>query len=222
MDNMNIFERSAEAFNKIQNLPEIEYITEMSDYSDKYGIGYLLKSYNIGVIFRDNTKIIFRNDLDYFYYINNGDENQIIKIDVCQKKLNESIFPPDKKVKYEIFLSFHKYFTKNRTDKYQNNFIMNRTESVAQYNQVVHVTKYFVDKYAIFFRFNNGTIQAIFQDNSSVLLDLNKKFYYYIDKEHNIIDKSYFESRSLIKSEGFKRRLNYAYTILHKIVKKKK
>ena len=53
---------------------EIEepFIKKWIDYSNKYGIGYLLTNLQTGVYFNDNTKIVLCSDNQTVYYFEKG------------------------------------------------------------------------------------------------------------------------------------------------------
>lgn len=75
-----------------EKLQNESVVVNWVDYSNKYGIGYLLNNGYYGVIFNDSTKMIMKEE-DFFYYIekNSNESEQLMPyaINNCPHELSK-------------------------------------------------------------------------------------------------------------------------------------
>ena len=81
------------------------------DYSDKYGIGYLLSNGVSGVFFNDSSNIVMaRNTLKFFYIEKKEKKNQIFTYEI-----NE--YPSEISKKFKLFQYFQTYLNQKENNQ---------------------------------------------------------------------------------------------------------
>ena len=127
--------------------PEI-YITKFIDYSNKYGLGYILSNGFYGVYFNDNTKIILNPNTNMFYYIEKA------VIDNKQKIINSynlNNYPNIIKKKVILLEHFKKYLY--NTNKNENFITSNKINENNNKNEpFTYVNKWMKNKDCFFFQ----------------------------------------------------------------------
>jgi polo-like kinase 1 len=88
---------------------EEPYIKKWIDYSNKYGIGYILSTNACGVYFNDNSKIILASDFLTLTYIEKGLDKQESTEYYSMKN-----YPPEIKKKVTLLIHFKNYMDGNQ------------------------------------------------------------------------------------------------------------
>ena len=169
---------------KDQNLkgPDI-WVKKYFDYSHKIGLGYLLSNGLFGVIFKDNSKIIFNPETKIFFFIEKRsfDKKEIIvkhKIDDYPKEL-------EKKVKIlEMFKSYLESFNDNKNEKDKQN-INNKNEEkeieerpyiyIKKYTKTIRVRMFILSNKIVQFRFRGDHTEIIIMGENMSFTYVNKK-----------------------------------------------
>jgi polo-like kinase 1 len=156
---------------KIATLSVYDYIHTASkiwvkkwvDYSDKYGLGYILSNGNIGVHFNDNTKILSQNTS--FFYITKKENSQEDLI----TNYSFETFPIELKKKIALLEHFKKYL---EIDK------IIPTDPA----DVVYIRRWIATEYSIIFRLSNKVVQMQFTDKSEIILCNTTKTVAFVNK----------------------------------------
>ena len=127
------------------------WIKKWVDYSNKYGIGYLISNGCTGVYFNDSSKIISWND--GFYYISRKGNSQEETTEIFSFKK----FPDNLKKKVILLEHFKKHLDDGRTAN-------------CKAEDLVYIKKWISTEYAIIFRLNNKVVQIKFLDKTEMLL----------------------------------------------------
>jgi polo-like kinase 1 len=161
------------------------------DYSSKYGIGYALNNGSCGVYFNDSSKMVAFCE-EYFYYIERVDKEDV------QQKYYFSDYPPELKKKVSLFGHFRGYLYREQE---------NSVRGGGQEKELVYIRRWYRVKHANIFRLSNKSVQAIFIDQSELLISSARKRVVYISKHKEKYECSLNEAvqcghRELIKRYG--------------------
>lgn len=152
-------------YNFISGGPTL-WVNKWVDYSNKYGLGYMLSNGCAGVYFNDASKIIANSKGDSFQYISrsgNGREETMVQHIIPN-------FPPELQKKVTLLQHFRKHLM---IDK------LSGDES----KELVYVKKWLLTEHAIIFRLSNKVVQVSFLDKSELLLCSDSKMVTYVDKQ---------------------------------------
>ncbi len=196
--------------NKIENKPieigELIYIDDSYNCNEKYGVGYILNNGDIGVLFRDLTKVLLIKNTRNVVY---SDQNEI-------ENYAEEDFEQINKNKDKILKLFSEYFINKRKDK--ESFQENVFKQIPQ--DPIYVKKILSEKYADFYLFSNNNIQVIFRDdNSSIIYFFDYRKIKYINPVEQKDKLEDFPPDYSKIEEGMKKRLHYAKKVLSKNLK---
>ena len=192
---------------------KLVWITKWIDYSNKYGLGYMLNNGYIGVYFNDNTKMLLNPFDGKFIYV----ERKILdkQESLFQFFLNDYPGILTNKIKlftqFKEFLEEHIMEPKNQKEKNNNlkaaPIAKRKSEEIQNISRVkiekntendfssvevketdfIFVKKWMNTKHAIIFRFSNKIIQTIFKDKTQVILHCLNNEAIFIDKKEEKI-----------------------------------
>jgi polo-like kinase 1 len=152
-------------------------VNKWVDYSNKYGVGYLLTNNNVGVYFNDSSQIIMSCNAANFEYIERkGLPNAGVRI-----RYSMTNFPTTLQKKVTLLKHFHAYL-KNKTRESPSPSSAVPTET----KDMVYVKKWLRTSHAILFRLSNQTVQVIFFDQTEILLSSTSRTVVYTDKSQQI------------------------------------
>ena len=184
------------------------WVTKWVDYSNKYGLGYILNNGFIGVYFNDNTKMLFNPQQKRITYVERkiSDKQELLYTfsineypdDIKNKKIkhsntlynskdkNKLNFELNEETKEKIKRKSTKINKKQlsvSSDKQnqddENNFdINNNIEEI----DFIFVKKWLKTRHAMIFRFSNKIIQVCFQDRSQIIIHPLNQNITYINK----------------------------------------
>ena len=140
--------------------PDI-WVKKWVDYSAKYGIGYLLSNYSVGVYFNDSSKLVSDSvGASFKYQPRNSPEELSYKIDSIPQELRK---------KFSLLDYFRKHLLAGTDEK-----------PIAEPG--IFVKKFIQTAHASFFRLSNKVVQVRFLDKSELLLCSKSKHIVYINK----------------------------------------
>ena len=218
------------------------YVTKWIDYTDKYGLGYMLNNRLIGVYFNDNTKMLFNPNHRKITYIERkiSDNQDLLSV------FSLDDYPIEMKNKILLFEQF-KNFLKDEDIKNKHNNSLNKSrekknasskslkrnytttnkkinEPKLFHNNLdlknnmeeidyIYVKKWLKTKHALIFRFSNKIVQTCFHDRSQIIIHPLNKNIIYINKSN---EKATFDMNdSIIKSNyEISKRIKYVKDVL--------
>jgi polo-like kinase 1 len=182
---------AASCYTPLENGPDV-WVKKWVDYSSKYGVGYQLSNYCVGVFFNDSSKLISDpSGQTYKFQDKNSSEEITFVIDSC---------PMEYKKKVSLVEHFRTYL---KADKHENHPSL----------PLVYVKKFINTKHAYIFRMSNKVVQVKFMDKSELLLTNATKHAMYINKALKISVhplSSIFETAS----QDLSKRLRYTKEVL--------
>jgi serine/threonine protein kinase len=153
-------------------------VNKWVDYSNKYGVGYLLTNNNVGVYFNDSSQIIMAANANNFEYVERkGMAGAGVRVSYTMTN-----YPSTLQKKVTLLKHFHAYL-KNKSRETPN---ANSRGSISESSNMVYVKKWLRTTHAILFRLSNQTVQVIFFDQTEILLSSNTRTVIYTDKQQQM------------------------------------
>jgi len=188
------------------------------DYSQKYGMGYILSNGCTGIYFNDSTKILLHRNRENVIYVDHEENEQQCSL---------SNFPTCLKKKITLLKHFTDYLWRkdDKTDNVTNDKI-NKLKIRAHINEhddfqakeyQIYVKTTLSDQYCTLFKLSNNTVQVNFTDSSQIILQ--DTFVRYHDKngDDNVYKlKDLFTSKKDLRKD-LKKRCKYTQQLLHKV-----
>lgn len=149
---------------------EYEYVKKWVNFSEKFGIGYILNNGIIGIYYNDRSKIVLSNFGITFHHIS-PKRNEIETYNILS-------YPKELEKKVKILDYFIKYLKSNEQ-------LFKITENMP--DNFEYIKNYKITKYAVLFMLSNGIYQMIFQDGTEIhiIREENDKKVIYIDQSRN-------------------------------------
>ena len=213
----------------VNNINDIDvYITKYYDYSNRFGVGYLLNNGLLGVYFRDKTKMALNPENNKLKYIKKNDE--------VYNYLLTSDYPNELENKIKILKRFQKYFNdlkekekKSDIKKEDNNVNQNKSDNKNNEeekdiigkndeNELIYIENLINDNQCIFFKLSNQIQHIFFKDQVEIIM--SSKVLTYIDKNKN---KTNMPLETVLKNpiQELITRYNYIRYIYFNLINKK-
>ena len=184
------------------------WVKKWVDYTQKYGLGYILSNGSTGVYFNDSTKIVASGDYQTFdYYEKKGTNKQDIGVSYSLTEY------PKELVKKVILLNhFKNYLIENQKEDLEEN-----NKSSKSPKQMIYVKKWMKTKYATLFRLNNRIVQVSFTDKTEILLNSDMKSVSYLNKKG---ERTFYPLASALDSSNVEmtKRLRYTKDVLMQLL----
>ena len=165
--------------NKISNIPKGPdiWVTKWIDFSNKYGLGYILNNGFFGVFFNDNSKIIVNPVTKSFCYIHRN----IIDNQETINSYNIENYPKELQKKVALLNHFKKVLEpeSNQISEQENNI---KKKEINE-KPFIYIKKWMRTKLSIMFRLSNKTVQVIFNDKTEMFLSSQCKIVTYCNKK---------------------------------------
>jgi POLO box duplicated region len=164
------------------------WVSRYVDYTSKYGLGFLLNDGSSGVYFNDSTKTALGPTGGAFQYIER--KRVIVEEDgVSVARRGETTivthtldkYPESLQKKVTLLKHFRDYLLHQQDNEGGDDAAPQIYKSVAP-SDLVYVKKWVRTKHAILFALSNRTVQAIFEDQSEILLTPDVAFLTFVDK----------------------------------------
>lgn len=155
-----------------------DYVLYHQDYTDKYGIGYILTNGVIGFYYNDMTNLLWlerRAQFGYSDFYNKGEKGGMVYISEGSVLINRDL---EKKLK--IFAHFKKYYTKLSNE---GKAPVIELPSANPNEAEIILKRIIKTKHGILLRLTNNIVQMIFIDQTQVVLCSKSKTLIYINKK---------------------------------------
>ncbi|CAG9310857.1 unnamed protein product [Blepharisma stoltei] len=173
------------------------WIKKWVDYSDKYGVGYMMNDYCIGVYFNDASKMIGIAKSSGFKYISKQSS-----VDEAVTSYTIQDFPKELHKKVALLQHFQK------------NLLINEKIGNAKGNEpLVYIKKWLGTNHAHVFRLSNNVVQVFFIDKTELILCNDGKTVIYVNK---LKEKQSYQLSKIVDSGNneLSKRLRYTKEIL--------
>ena len=191
------------------------FVKKFLDYSQKYGIGYILSNEDVGVLFNDKSTLLKKKNKKKIYYITNSkNDNKTTIISYEQKK-----YPQNLKKKYKLF----HYITNellNCEGKFnlieEKNLKFEKIENLEK-KEIIFVKQFLKTKYCSLLKSNEKVMFAIFDDLAEIRLDYGNELLIFVSnkgvKEIHPIGRAFDTD-----SKELRKYLKYVRKIFNKIL----
>ncbi len=183
------------------NEKEEPFIKKWIDYSNRYGVGYLLTNQGVGVYFNDFSKIILDPNGSDFDYFEKDTENR----NEHHMKFSLKSYPSDLKKKVTLLLHFKSFLTGQKKKEAEPKPLM----FPKVLDEPVYVRKMLRTKHAIVFRLSSKIVQVNFEDASELVMSSMSKKVSYMSKKGQRVTYMLSDALESGHSDLIKR-LNYA------------
>lgn len=133
------------------------WVSKWVDYTEKYGLGYLLSNGSVGVFFNDSTKIVQTPELDAFEYMDRRHDNEKVV------RYSMGGYPAELQKKVTLLKHFRKYLVQENTTG------TNNSSSSNSNTELVHIKRWLRTKHAILFRLSNRAVQVLVSSSLFVI-----------------------------------------------------
>ena len=176
------------------------WVKKWVDYSNKYGLGYLMSNSCVGVFFNDSTKIISSGTGDFFQYMHRPSAAREAEIN----SYNFKEYPEELKKKVTLLEHFRKH-------------LLCEDNAIETKKPLIFVKKWFSTTHATFFRLSNRVVQVSFLDKTELLLCSDTKIVIFVDKQGDASE--YCLSNAMDSSNrDLAKRLRYSKEILTNMI----
>lgn len=189
----------------------VVFVTKWIDYSNKYGFGFQLSDYSIGVLFNDTSKISLSSDRTHIEYHDLNRKLNIFTITNIPSNLHE---------KYTLLKYFAQYMDENLTEGGEPHMI----EYQKGKSHIPYMKRWVRTPHAILMQLSTGTVQInFFKDHTKIVIsiDQRKGIVTYISEDR--LSTSYLLSD--IAQQGceacIRTRLQYALSVLQQFAETK-
>ena len=186
------------------------FIENYFDYTDKYGVGYVLSNGIIGFYFNDMTNLLLLEQTQQYAY------NDFYKRPQKEGVVFYSFadFPKEWAKKEKIIKQFKLYFNKIKEEKKLKTKIVTLPEVAEFSKSIVAVKQVVKTKNGIMMKLTNSVAQMAFADITQIVIYFKIKTLISVNKkgEKEILRMS--NGRLLTSNEGIIKRFKYALNIL--------
>lgn len=156
----------------------VEYVMYHQDYTDKYGIGYMLTNGTMGFYYNDMTNLLWlerRGQFAYSDFYNKGEKGGVTYIPETCAPTNR-----DMEKKLKIFTHFRKYYGRLSAEGKAPTVEL---PSAGHSESEVVLKRIIKTKNGILLRLTNNIVQMIFVDQSQIVLCFKSKTLIYINRK---------------------------------------
>ena len=182
------------AYSESASGPQV-WVKRWVDYSNKYGMAYVMSNGCVGISFNDSTRMISDPSGNFIQYIHRGSlQEEEIKTYEC------NAVPKELHKKLTIINHFRKHLGADLPKKTLN-------------VPLPFIKKWIMTSHAIIFRLSNKVVQVYFQDRSELFLNAESRNVIFINK-HKICSAFPLSSAMESKDKEMIKRLKYTKEIL--------
>lgn len=159
---------SVSSYTFTNNGPSL-WVKKWVDYSNKYGLAYMLSNGCAGVYFNDSTKIVAAASGESFQYTAKQPGNR----EEETEHFEFTGFPQELQKKVTLLQHFRKHLAIS-------------SALPSDEKELVYIKKWMVTEHAIIFRLSNKVVQVSFLDKSELLLCSESKMVSFVDKKGSV------------------------------------
>lgn len=155
-----------------------KWVTRYVDYTSKYGVGFLLSDGTSGVYFNDSTKTSLEANGSTFQYIERKKDDKQRRGETTIQTHSLEDYPAALKKKVTLLKHFRNYLVQQHMNDGDDCIFPSSSQGDFDY-----VKKWVRTKHAILFLLSNRTVQAIFFDQTELLLTPDGKTVTVVDAQ---------------------------------------
>eukprot|EP00826_Nyctotherus_ovalis_P048703 TRINITY_DN5763_c0_g1_i1.p1 TRINITY_DN5763_c0_g1~~TRINITY_DN5763_c0_g1_i1.p1 ORF type:complete len:658 (+),score=162.97 TRINITY_DN5763_c0_g1_i1:176-2149(+) len=188
----------------------LSYVLYYQDYTDKYGVGYILTNGSIGFYYNDMTNMIWLERKGLYGYSDFCSKGEgMVCLTEEQGHVNKDL---DKKLR--ILSHFKRYCLKLGGE----GKILRPELPVCGANESEVIVKRVIKtKNGLLLKLTNGAVQTIFIDQSQIVFSAKSKLLIYIDKKGEKESITLANDLMAIENEKIKKKFKYTLGVLNYI-----
>ena len=179
------------------------FVKKWVDYSNKYGLGYVMSNNFIGVYFNDHSKFICNEKGEFQVIQKKKNSDQ----EVCESFSLEKV-PDDLKKKVTLLEHFRKYLVCQPLEG-------------ANLREFVYIKKWLQTEHATIFRLSDKTVQIRFMDLTELVLSSGLKTVAFLNK-NNKCDSYPMNEVMQSGNEELIKRINYTSEMISRMLSQSK
>merc|ERR1719242_681408 len=191
-------------------------IVRYVDYTQKYGLGYVLTNGTTGIYFNDETKMLLHQNRHNVIYVDNARESQQCSV---------TNYPSCLRKKVILLKHFADYLWKPDPEQEE----MNRELEVlaakikgsdhieignVEDQETIHVSQTTSDQYCVLFKLSNNTVQVNFTDSSRIVIKGSTVIY---RNRKGVTDECRLDRLFDSNRKDLKKRCKYTQQLLQKL-----
>lgn len=143
------------------------WVTKYADFSDRYGMAYMMNDGSIGVHYNDSTKMVLQPDGSVEYLERKKspggafDKHQLYSL---------TSFPESLQKKITLIKFFHKHLSQSTENVLPNASYTIKNTGAKGPEDLVYVKRWLSNSSAMIFRLSNKCVQVNFKDNTELIL----------------------------------------------------
>lgn len=153
------------------------FITGWVDYTNKYGMAYVLTDGTVGVYFNDSTSMVLSTDKAHFDYIEARGQTAVF----LRKSYTVKDHPEELNNKIYLMKHFENYIMGRLWGKHSYLF-----QDVKRTRNMDWVQKYLRMKRVVVFQLSHNALQFNFMDHTKLILSSQGLVVGFIDEEYNL------------------------------------
>eukprot|EP00826_Nyctotherus_ovalis_P048705 TRINITY_DN5763_c0_g1_i16.p1 TRINITY_DN5763_c0_g1~~TRINITY_DN5763_c0_g1_i16.p1 ORF type:complete len:662 (+),score=216.02 TRINITY_DN5763_c0_g1_i16:76-2061(+) len=183
-----------------------EYVAYFQDYTEKYGLAYMLTNGMIGFHYNDMTNILWIKNKEQYVYADYYAKTEVVYISRqdCKGKLSKDLEKKRKLVDHFI-VHCSKAASEGK--------LQEAKDSVADCS--VALKRVIKTRKGMLFRLTNNVIQMLFIDKSQLILSFNSKTLLYIDKSGNREQMRMTRNFLTIENDKILKRFEYTMGVVN-------
>ncbi|KAL9654905.1 hypothetical protein ABK040_008695 [Willaertia magna] len=196
------------------------WITCWADFSQKYGLAYLMNNGCVGALYNDSSKMIYNPSNEEIHYF---EKKQTESGNYDEKTSFSAInFPPSMNKKVTLIKYFKTYMDKLKDNEVQANSDSGKSSYREDKPIIISFTGFYVKrwlktKHAIIFRLNNKMVQVCFFDKTEIILNGENNLVTYTDAEGK---RTTHPLNKIVKypTPDISKRLKYTKEVLYQLI----
>eukprot|EP00826_Nyctotherus_ovalis_P020041 TRINITY_DN1625_c0_g3_i2.p1 TRINITY_DN1625_c0_g3~~TRINITY_DN1625_c0_g3_i2.p1 ORF type:complete len:635 (-),score=138.40 TRINITY_DN1625_c0_g3_i2:74-1978(-) len=186
---------------------EAIHVAYHQDYTDKYGVGYILSNGRIGFHYNDMTNLVWLKEKKVYEYSDFSTKEKSGEIIHIPENSTQESKDVEKKIKLLIHFKAHCSKLARQKDLLKK---VSKSEE-----REVGLKKFMKTKYGILLRLTNNVMQMLFTDQSQIILCLNTMTLIYVDKNGEKEGMEITNKLTVTASEKIVKRFKYTLSILN-------
>ena len=209
---------------KLKSLPKI---AKFLDYSNKFGMIYIIPKMSVGICFDDFSNVIknyhISNENYKYLYFEKGGKNKLnFDENLFEEYLKSKSSNKEIVKKLEVFKQvITKYYGEFKQNLNEKEIIKIEFNNKVFNANFVYVKKFFKTQHSILFRLSNKLVQVSFNDKTQLILSTDGSYVIYKNKNN---EEYVFSILNVLKSDNQElvKKIKYTKSLLIYLVKNQK
>jgi len=181
------------------------------DYTDKYGVGYVLTNGFVGFFFNDMTNMLWIQQKSQYAYCDYYKHSATEEV----KYYSTKDFPGELNKKVKIMAHFHTYYDRIKEENQLQGTLQNFPDLSANNGAYVAIKRFVKTRNGLFMRLTNGVLQMFFTDKTQIVINFKKNILIFVEKKGSKEFIKISSDRVINANERIVKRYSYALSIVN-------